>query len=619
MNVRRGLFSFFIMKINSQMKLQLFFTHVIIVILVLALANGMLYFVVVNTIMEKTRQSMEQLSNQIVVNLNNSISGLERITFLVNYEEDLNALINTINYNPNAYFSRFSSKEYKSLDNYFFNMIYSLPEIYGVYIYTKDGVNILARNKELREHSTNKVNKEWWFQEAIKKRGVKTLIGRHKNVFANETADVISVVRALTDFSNNNILGVVVVDREVSQLEKTINDIRIGKNGAVIVLDKQNNFVYSNNDSVYKGIAANPEFHKNIDIEGYHSYSCGNGTGRLLVTQNSAQNTGWKVLVAQPYAEIFREIIRFEQLLVILLILCLVMTFAISAYTAGKMSAKLRKMESAIGEVVEGNFNVRVNVGGNNEITRLAYGFNSMLDKIKQLIEVEFNEKLLRKEAELKMLQAQISPHFLFNTLGSIKCVAEEEGAEKTAKMVQNLANLFRYNMGKISRIVTVSEEIEHAGYYLQLQQYRFENRVKVTIETTPDALTEKIPSMTLQPILENAFVHGFEKKRGKYSLVIKCFCEENHTKVQIIDDGIGVSKEKAEQIDALLVEEDANVNGIVERKIGIYNVNTRIKYCFGDEYGLKLLRNPQNGVTVELLLPKENKSEAENAKSFDC
>jgi two-component system sensor histidine kinase YesM len=592
--------------INSRLKYQLFMTYMIIVCSILLITSIIFYNFFSNRNVEKYYQYMAQLNNQIILNLDNSINNLENTTFLVNYEDDLIALNTKNNTDHILDFNNINSKEYKSVDNYFFNLIYSVREIHGVYIYSTDGTNILARNRGLNGHTNLEAENESWFKQAIEKKGEKVLVGRHKNKFVNENVEVISVARALINFSNNNILGVIIVDREVSQIEKIINDIKIGARGAVLILDEKNNLVYTNNNEMYKTISSENQFKKNIYLKGNSTYTIGKGTKSLLINQGYSDYSNWKVIISQPYTDLINEIVEFERILVFFLIACLIVTFIMSAFISSRMSRKLNIMKKVMIQVENGNFQVKMNIRGKNEIVRLAEGFNSMLSEIRRLISLEYNEKLLRKEAELNLLQAQINPHFLYNTLGSIKSLAEMEGDKKVALMIHNLSRLFRYNLGRVGRIVTVKDELDHIKNYLFIQAHRFEDKLTITYDINEQTLLEEVPVFTFQPIVENAFIHGFGPKIGINSLIIKIAYEDTRTMIYITDNGMGNSQTKEQELNEDLNVSSHAARSIIQDRIGLYNVNLRIKYCFGDEYGLNFSRNLNEGVTVAIALPRK-------------
>ena len=523
---------------------------------------------------------------------------------MLNFEEDLKMVLDVDAATGDINNSFFSSS-YKYIDNYFFNFIYSFEQIHGAYIYSVNGKNIYTRNSNQAFHYAKLVNDEQWFQDALRKKGIKTILGRHKNEYVNDNTEVISLYRAIIDYSSNRVLGVIVIEQDVRKIGEIIDSIDMKEKSAVIVLDENNSPIYSSDMQLYDKISKMKDFiTKSIGLKN-GSYVLGQGADRIYFNQNRMDKTGWKVITCQSYNELMKDVTVIKRIIAITFLVCLFVTFTVSILISGRISSKLTKMKSLVERVKKGNLDIKINVAGSDEIASLAEVFNSMVVRLKFLIEKEYNENLLRKEAELNLLQAQINPHFLYNTLGSIKSLAKDEGAEKAAEMMQNLSNVFRYNLGRGKSIVTVGEELENIMNYLALQQYRFDDRIKVVYDIDNEILNEKILIMTLQPVVENSIIHGFEPKQGTGLLLIKGRYFHDYTKIYVIDDGVGISGEKEQEINTALENNPQIIEGQDSRIIGIFNVNSRLKYRFGNQYGLRICKNAENGVTVEITLPR--------------
>lgn len=605
------LFTSVINYFKSHIKYQLFFTYMAVIMSAMLIITGVVYFFVPNVIEKKYYQYMDQLNRQIILNISNDLSELERSSMMLNFEDDLKMVLeadpNTGDINTASYLS-----SYQYIDNYFINFIYSFQQIHGAYIYSLNGENIYTRNAYQAFHVPKKVNGEQWFKDALDKKGCKSVIGTHKNKYVNDNTEVISLYRAIIDYKICKLQGVIVIEQDVRKIGEIIDSVKMGDKSAVIVLDENNSLVYSNNMQIYDQLSKSAGSSKSFDLNS-RSYVVGKGAGRIYVNQNLMTNTGWKVITCQPYSELMKDVNIIKGILQVTFLICLIVTFAASVFISGKLSSKLVKMKKIAESVKKGNLDINIHVPGSDEVACLAEDFNSMVARLKYLIEKEYNENLLRKEAELNLLQAQINPHFLYNSLGSIKSLAREEGSHKAAEMLQNLSNIFRYNLGREKSLVTIGEELENIRNYLALQQYRFDDRIKVFYDVDSGILDEKILIMALQPLVENSIIHGFEEKQGVGSLHIKGHYQGSFTKLYIIDDGVGISAEQEQLINAALESSPQFIVGSDSRRIGIYNVNSRLKYRFGSQYGLKLYRNYHEGVTVEILLPKTGDGSSKN------
>ena len=215
---------------------------------------------------------------------------------------------------------------------------------------------------------------------------------------------------------------------------------------------------------------------------------------------------------------------------------------------------------------------------------------------------------LLRQQAELDALQSQINPHFLYNTLDSIRGQALAEGAEDIANMTEALSTFFRYSISNRSNVVTLEEELENIRSYFMIQQFRFNNRFRLEMPEFPKDLLEscRLPKLTLQPILENTILHGMEGKIGQGVITLRVERTGNRTLITVSDDGAGMREETLLRLQAKLRDEEPVP---LERKqgsgIALPNVNRRIKLLFGPEYGVRIMSTLGLGTDVEITLPR--------------
>lgn len=226
--------------------------------------------------------------------------------------------------------------------------------------------------------------------------------------------------------------------------------------------------------------------------------------------------------------------------------------------------------------------------------------------------ENQYNSDILYKQAELDALQSQINPHFLYNTLDSIRGQALAEGAEDIADMAEALSTFFRYSISNRNNVVTLNEELENVQNYFMIQQFRFNNRFRLQIFPFPQEVGEtcSLPKMTLQPILENTILHGMEEKIGPGTITIRVVNTDNRTIITISDDGTGMNEETLLRLQVKLRDDKpvplqrTNGNGIA-----LPNANRRIKLLFGKEYGMQVMSTLGLGTDVEIILPKSGGS----------
>ena len=265
----------------------------------------------------------------------------------------------------------------------------------------------------------------------------------------------------------------------------------------------------------------------------------------------------------------------------------------------------------SIGEVQKGNLNVVMPHQGNDEVSQMAVQINKMLDKIKQLMEDNTKRELLAKNAEIRALQNQINAHFIYNVLESIKMTAEVDERYEIANAVTALGKLLRYSMKWASQSVTVREEIEYIRNYVALINLRFEYSISLSLRIPDDILVQKIPKMSLQPIVENAICHGLEQLAADAYIYIKGTAKDGDCLIEITDPGRGMSMEQLETLHKKLSGE-LDTGGGAGNGIGLKNVQDRLRITFGEGYGLTILSRQDYYTKVIVRIPQRDAAEAQ-------
>jgi len=269
------------------------------------------------------------------------------------------------------------------------------------------------------------------------------------------------------------------------------------------------------------------------------------------------------------------------------------------------------KIERQIEEIIEDGYNPGEDFSLVIKTHPLANRFEQVIIMLKELVEREYNETILRKQAELNVLQGQINPHFLYNTLDTIRGQALWEDIESIADMTQALANCLRYCINTESDMVTLDEELENVKNYIKIQQTRFGDKLKfimvVDEENDERILSYKLPKLTIQPIVENAVFHGLEMKRNMGEVQIKAFATDTRLSINIIDNGLGIPRNKLKMLNKNLylgqLSRSETEYGS-KQSIGLYNVNQRIKLYYGDNFGLRIKSIVDEGTNVEIIVP---------------
>lgn len=322
---------------------------------------------------------------------------------------------------------------------------------------------------------------------------------------------------------------------------------------------------------------------------------------RYLTLYNRMENTDWKVVAMIPEAKVSEEFrgIKMTMLVILTAIMLLGLTALIGFhYTIIRPILRLKKETS---KVTYGDFNARVPVNSNDEISELNRKFNEMVATIQQLIEHKYKLELRERESELKLMQNQMDPHFLYNTLDMIRWTARLEQASKSSQLIEMLSKFFRSSMNNGSYQTTLRKELEFAQSYLYLQQRRLgEKKLKYSLHAEAGIEEAVTLKATIQPLVENFIKHGLDRGKPYGEVNVRCYAREGEIWVDVIDNGKGMDPGKAEAVRSALKR--SGTGGT--REGAMHNIHERLSIFFGHDYGLEIVDTSAEGTWVRLLFP---------------
>lgn len=302
-------------------------------------------------------------------------------------------------------------------------------------------------------------------------------------------------------------------------------------------------------------------------------------------------NVGWGIALLVPMNEVTGsgDVIRI--FILILVIVFIVIAALLAFILANRLTKRIRLLAEVMKNVEHGNYGQPVAVDGNDEISLLQLRFNKMTGEIHSLVEEVYRSQLSKKSAELRVLEGQINSHFLYNTLETIRWMAFALQAHDIVKVVEALAKFFRISLNKGKEIISVEQELEHIRAYLDIQNMRFKGRIRYSIEASTEVLNCRMIKLLLQPLVENAIVHGIQgrpDKSGHIAIAVKQ--DQDKLVLTVSDDGVGMRQEEADDV---LVSED--------KGYGLRNIVQRVKLYYGDCCGIRIVSAPGAGMLVEL------------------
>lgn len=299
-----------------------------------------------------------------------------------------------------------------------------------------------------------------------------------------------------------------------------------------------------------------------------------------------------------------------QKALTVNLLVIAVMMVLIAAFLTFMISKSLtRSLDMLMGTIQRikgGDTQLRADINNKDEIGELGRNFNEMLDEMEILTEKEKQANLLVVQAEYKALQAQINPHFLYNTLDTMSSIAEVKNCQEVSILSQSLSNIFRYSLNMKEPLSTVSKELVHLRNYTYVMSMRMQDHVQYDFDIDEEVLACKIPRISIQPLVENALNHGLRHKRGEKKIRIEAKRKNDLLFISVADNGVGMDAAKMNQ--KLAVNNWEHVE--MGNSIGLYNINARLKLLYGDEYGVHIESVINEGTTVYMTIPEERKEE---------
>lgn len=495
--------------------------------------------------------------------------------------------------------------------------IYNLFQVYrNTYKYNKNilDIYIIGKNQTVisEKSGINRLNQEEFESNAIynalsKKSGEIQILPNYtsKYISYKYIGNVISLGTTIIDEKTSEILGVIVVDFDTSIIEGICDKVRIGKSGRFYIVDKRNILVF-NPPKEYVDHVSDYRWYKIFDKKTGSIIQKINGIDYLIVNDipdNLA--SGWKIFGEVPLNEIMQDAYKIRSFTIATVEICILLSVGLFAFLTDRITRPIRNLKKQMLAAENGNLEVKVKVPGNDELSDLGRSFNEMIKKIKLLLENNIKEHEKLKKAELNIMQAQINPHFLYNSLDAIVWMAEGDDKDKIIDIVTALSVFFRISLSKGAEIISIGREIEHCRNYLIIQKMRYGDLLSYSINIDASIINNRIVKIILQPIVENAIYHGIKNKKDGGNISILGYEADNQVILTVEDTGIGIAEDKLLEISQKLLEENSdNTDENMCDGFGLYNVNDRLKLYFGNDYGLSLESIYEQGTKVTIKIP---------------
>ncbi len=570
--------------IFKSLKNKLVFLHMMSIMITTILISVVVYSISISMQIKDAKYFESQIVWQIGTNLNNIIKKFDQDTFQIVSNSDMKSIL---------------KKDYGNApnDRAFYLLNSDLLSIVTDYILTNDNINCI--------YLFDKNIKRVYFSRDVAKADIigdkpeKDMFLLNGKVSAQIIEEQVFFNRVVRDFQTG-IIGYLSVTMDKQYIKKNLNSINYSSKRFIIVTNEKNDIIehnFSGNEEQLADIlnAIKPLQADQSEIKTIDSF------GKALLTTQHIDSLNWKVVSCIKLNELIKGPTLLARYIVILGLIAMMIGAVFSLFISNRIVKPMDSLTSLLKEVEKGNFDVSIDVRGTDEISKMGNGFNQMVKRIRNLIVETYQKELQVKNAELKALQAQVSPHFLYNTFDCINWLAEYGKTQEVKAVTLALAHLMKTSADNKQSTVKIAQELEYIKSYLSIFEISMQGTFYYNIEVEEGIMDYYIPKLILQPLVENAIVHGLKNKIGYKRLHLKGFIQDEEIIFQIFDNGVGI--------------ENGNLSLVQQKKpqgtglgSGLKNVIDRIRLTYGEKYGIKIESSANMGTVVEVNIPIQKK-----------
>lgn len=432
-----------------------------------------------------------------------------------------------------------------------------------------------------------------WYKQMLFAKGEGIDIANYKDKSTGK--NYFSVARTIENEAGIP-LAYLMVNMDEAQIRAMYDSVTEGNRNTVYIVDSKGTIISCSNRKL-NGFEL---FHmKNLDLlfgDGAYTFTKMRGED-ILFTRYQDAESGFTVLEEIPLAVLMEPIQRVRVAVIMLAVLAIGAAAVYAGHFADRMTRPISQLCNFMLQVEEENLNQDCGVAGYTEINILGKGLNTMLGRMRDLLQGIKQKEQQKRRMELSFLQAQINPHFMYNTLFSIKCMVDMEKNEEASKMLASFIQLLRSTLSNPDEFVTVRQEFHVLSQYIEIQKFRYDDAFQVVFECDEAAENKKIPKLLIQPLLENAIFHGVEFKKGEGLIIITARTQDETVMITVEDNGVGIAPEMLKKI-------SGGKQLGSKTHVGVVNVKERIQLNFGDSYGMEIESVQWKGTKIVLTLP---------------
>lgn len=508
---------------------------------------------------ERTNDYLKSMSSVTLSKIESTISDIEDMAFYINGNDNIQSALKD---EKKALSDR---KAYYAV----YEEICNSLKLYALFRQEVSAVSILSENSKMYTYTKNRSSID--IEKYMKPQNQYWIID----------GDHVLLMKQIYAFPMKERLGYTAIDVDERSLYQIIEDIEYAKEGNVFLVNEEGRIIAAENQELQGDLLPDAYMNCFEDQEAFYGDVLV-GSQHYSIYNSASISNGWHMLLAIPRDYYMRDIVGLRNIVILITLLVALIASIASSLIAKQITQPIQNLSKAMEEFGQGNFEINNEVKSDDEIGRLSKTFNTMVQDMNSLVKSVYEEKMMKQDAQMKSLQMQINPHFLYNTLDTINWMARIKHVDEVGDMAAALGNLMRYSLSEKS-YVTIREEVENLKNYLSIQNVRYGDQMeaKITIDESLYALF--IPKLLIQPMVENAIIHGLEQKMDMGHIMVSASVEDENLYIVVEDDGVGMTEEAVNQI----ISMDYSPKAGRHTSIGIVNVNRRLQMIYGKEYGL--------------------------------
>ncbi len=579
---------------DASIRIKLLIFALIISIIPLVAVTALNYYGIAERMTTSVKQSASQVFTQNAQLLENKINTLWSISVSIASDQDV------IQYNlsdhPAAYYEDYvaQNRDYLKLLSYI-NSFRSYPEVERTIIYAF-GHHMFA-DENTSFFNLDKATGTQWYQRLMAQKDLMVWFPYSRSIVTQVGAPVITAMRKIRDLNNySDLLGILRIDLPLSQLARIVDTGEVTSGTYAFILNSRDEVVYSNREgwspgevgldyATLEGRYTNADMWYDVKLE----------KSKYILKSAPIRYTDWFMVMLIPGADLLALSYKTRDDMILVAIITSVAASILAYGISNSLTRRIRLLASHM-QAVDGSVpNTSLDMGSQDELGQLQNSFNAMLMRIQFLMKEELRLGQEIKSLEIKALQAQINPHFLYNTLDLVHWRAMNKNVPEISRIVQALAKFYKLGLSKGEDKVLLANEIEHVRMFVTIQNERFQHLLAFETDVMPEVMDCKVPKLLLQPLVENSIIHGImENSSMKGRVQIRAFIAEGVLKILVEDDGGGMSEEQRKSL----------LTSASNEHYGVKNIHERIKLLYGPEYGLQYESKKGKGTMVTISLP---------------